>query len=84
VTWNRSKKRAPSAFQQSMNDARDAAHQVTRCGLCPWTFVGTAGEGRAASAIHRRHEHPELPATVNILGKNKVVRKTWRQLDRAT
>lgn len=34
---------------------------VSRCGLCGWTFSGTAAEGREAFAKHRAEKHADLP-----------------------
>lgn len=46
-------------LQERFDEMRDAAPTTTRCAFCPWTFNGTAAEGRTASLDHRRHAHPD-------------------------
>lgn len=43
-------------------DAFDALHTVTSCGLdgCDWTFTGTAAEGREEFISHRGEAHPNV------------------------
>jgi hypothetical protein len=53
---------------------RDASLIVTRCAFCPWTYEGTALEGRELAKGHRRVNHPEL----------KPVRRKRQSLQRWT
>jgi hypothetical protein len=39
---------------------RDQMPLTTRCAFCPWTFDGTALQGREQAAQHRLDEHPSL------------------------
>jgi hypothetical protein len=45
------------AEQQSAEDLQPI---TTRCAFCPWTFHGTALEGRELAKGHRRVHHPDL------------------------
>ena len=42
---------------------RDQQHMTVRCAFCPWTFTGTFGDGKHASAEHRAAEHPQAVST---------------------
>lgn len=59
----------PSAMQIAEDEARDRAPLVTSCGLCDWTFSGTAGEGRLASFEHRKTH------AVNTIGRPKQAKQ---------
>lgn len=50
------------AEAQDMVEWRDRQRVTTRCAACRRTHRGTAAEGRAWHAEHRRKEHPELAA----------------------
>jgi hypothetical protein len=41
----------------------DAMPTVTRCAFCPWTYEGTASEGRELAKGHRRVHHPDVKPT---------------------
>ena len=51
---------------------RDEGRVVESCLFCPWTYAGTAGEGRAMARAHREARHPEA-----------VGRRTYRKPPRS-
>lgn len=40
--------------------ACDQAELTTLCAFCPWTYTGTALQGRQLAEDHRRRKHPDL------------------------
>lgn len=52
-----------ATMKATLHEWADQQPTITRCAFCPWTYQGTAQDGRLLAAGHRRAHHPEAKPT---------------------